>query len=354
MKKLNREIFIEKSNKIHNNKFDYSLVEYKNVRTPVKIICSNCGVFEQLPWTHMKGIGCSNCNLQTKESFIEKSIKKHGIKYDYDNINFIDNKTKIAIQCKKHGNFEQTPASHIRGSGCPKCFIEKHTLTNQEFIIKSSKKHRNLFDYSLTNYKNNKSKIKIICKKHGIFEQTPNHHLNGSGCPKCVRIIDTKNLILKSKEVHGDIFDYSNTQYKSNKTKIKIICKKHGEFLQQPTSHLQGCGCPICSLSKGEKEILNYLNENNIQFQPQKIFKECKNARQLPFDFYLPKHNICIEYQGRQHYLQIEFFGGNKKLIYIQNNDEIKRNFCKDNNIKLLIIKYDENITEKLKEIKIN
>lgn len=113
MKKLNNDIFIFKSNEIHNNKFDYSLVKYKNVRTPVEIICKKCGVFSQLPWTHMKGIGCIRCNYQTKDTFIEKSISKHGNIYNYDNVNFVDNKTKVNIICDKHGVFTQLSLIHI-------------------------------------------------------------------------------------------------------------------------------------------------------------------------------------------------------------------------------------------------
>lgn len=348
MKKLNRELFIEKSKIVHGDKFNYDLVEYKNVRTTVKIICPKCGVFEQLPWTHMKGIGCSKCNLQTKDKFIEKSIKKHGYKYNYDNINFIDNKTKIDIMCNTHGIFEQTPKAHLQGQGCYKCFIDRKALTTQKFIEKSIKKHGEIYDYSYTNYISSSEDVEIICVKHGSFMQNANHHLNGSGCPKCVRIVDTQNFISKSVEIHGNIFDYSKTFYYDYKTKIKIICKEHGEFLQTPNSHLQGCGCPTCSLSKGEIEISKFLDNHNIQYEKQKKFRNCKNKAFLPFDFYLSKYNLCIEYQGRQHYLEINFFGGLKSLKYQQNNDKIKKNFCKNSNIKLLIIKYDENILSKL------
>ena len=132
MKKLNKEQFVKKSRLVHGDKFNYDLVEYKNVRTFVKIICPNCGVFEQLPWTHMKGVGCLKCNLQTKDKFIEKSITKHGHKYNYENVVFINNTTKVKIKCEKHGIFNQTPALHIRGSGCPKCF---NRLLQRENIL---------------------------------------------------------------------------------------------------------------------------------------------------------------------------------------------------------------------------
>ena len=141
MRKINKEIFINKSKIIHGEKFDYTLVDYKNVRTKVKIICSNCGVFEQLPWVHMKGNGCSKCQNLTKETFINNSTKVHGYKYNYDKVDITNNKTKIIIECKEHGFFKQTPAAHMRGQGCYNCFIKRKTLTNDDFINKSNQIH---------------------------------------------------------------------------------------------------------------------------------------------------------------------------------------------------------------------
>ena len=347
MKKLSKEEFIKKVEVIHNNKHNYSLVEYKNTRTPVKIICPNCGVFEILPHSHLQGIGCAKCNLLTTEKFIKRSNNTHNYIYNYDKVDIIDIKTKVIINCKIHGDFEQRPDAHMKGQGCLKCFKKRKIFTTEEFIKKSEIKHNNLYDYSLSNYKGSKYNIKIICKKHGIFEQSAHHHMNGSKCPRCIRIIDTENFILKAKEIHGDNYSYSKSIYQ-NRTKICITCNKHGDYMQSPGSHLQGIGCPICSQSKGEKKISNILDFYNIQYNREVIFKNCKNKRSLPFDFYLSKYNTCIEYQGRQHYLDIDFFGGYKKLKYVQNNDFIKEKFCVDNNIKLLIIKYDENIKEKL------
>lgn len=212
MKKLNTEIFIEKAKLVHNNKYDYSLVDYKTTRIPIKIICPNCGEFEILPHSHLQGIGCRKCNILNKEKFIEMSNKKHNHKYNYDNVDNVDNnKTKVIIKCNKHDCFEQEVRAHLAGQGCPKCYREQKTFSKDKFITQANIKHNNIYDYSLVEYENNKNKIKIICKKHGIFEQNAGHHLNGSKCPKCMRIINTENFIFKANEKHNNLYDYSNS-----------------------------------------------------------------------------------------------------------------------------------------------
>jgi len=226
--------------------------------------------------------------------------------------------------------------------------------TTDEFIKQSNDVHGNKYDYSIVEYKGTHHKIKIICSIHGIFQQTPNHHLRNTGCPLCGNIktrTPIEKFIKKSKDIHGNKYDYSLVKYKDSHTKIKIICKKHGIFEQRPYSHLSNAGCPKCKQSKGEKTINNKLTNLNIDFVNQKIFKDCKNIRYLPFDFYLPDYNMCIEYDGRQHYQHIEYFGDKNNFIYTKHNDKIKTNYCKDNNIDLLRIRYDENIEEKLNSI---
>ncbi len=129
---------------------------------------------------------------------------------------------------------------------------------------------------------------------------------------------------------------------KNNRTKVKIICITHGTFEQIPNAHLNNQGCPKCNSSKGELKTEQYLKENNIQFENQKTFPNCKNKLPLPFDFYLPKHNICIEYDGEQHFIPKSCFGGNKQFQRTKQNDLIKNQFCKNNNIKLIRIPYNE------------
>jgi len=151
-----------------------------------------------------------------------------------------------------------------------------------------------------------------------------------------------------SKLKHGNFYDYSLVEYTHSSKKVKIICPIHGEFEQNAGAHIRGVGCLDCNSSKGEKEIRLFLERNNINFSTQHIFENCKNERYLPFDFFLPELNICIEYDGLQHFKPIEYFGGEKTLEIIKSHDKIKTEFCANNNITLIRIKYNENILNKL------
>ena len=160
--------------------------------------------------------------------------------------------------------------------------------------------------------------------------------------------MDLQKFIIRCKEIHNNKYDYSLVDYVDYITKVKIICPKHGVFKQSPIDHWKQSGCPSCNESKGEQSIRKILTDRFISFEGQKRFPNCKNKYTLPFDFYLPDYNLCIEYNGEQHYKPNKHFGGEKTLINVQKNDNIKINFCKLNDINLLIIRFDENILEKL------
>ncbi len=283
--------------------------------------------------------------------FINKAKLIHGDKYDYSLVEYKNNYTKVNILCSKHGEFEQTPYHHTnRNHGCPKCSKTKR-LTNDDFISEAIKIHGNKYDYSKVNYKNMKSIIYIICPKHGEFKQIPESHITQkTGCPKCSKKYhySTDEFIRIVSSLHNDKYDYSVVNYKNNYTKIKIICPEHGEFEQTPSNHLQGKGCELCNESKGENIIKLWLEKNNIKYIRQHRFIDCVYKRKLPFDFYLPEHNICIEFNGKQHYNPIKYWGGEDGLKSQQKRDNIKINYCKNKSIKLLTIKYNENIVSKL------
>jgi len=279
----------------------------------------------------------------TKE-FIEIAKKIHGNKYSYDKSEYINAKTKLTITCCKHGDFVQTPDAHIYAKkGCLKCSGAKKYST-EEIIEKFKKTHGNKYNYSLVDYCGMFKKVKIICKEHGVFEQTPKNHIMGKECGKCHGRNKTNiEFIEECKIVHKNLYDYSKVKYKNMKTKVKIVCVKHGDFLQTPETHLKGCGCPKCKNSKGESLIYRILIENKIGFIPQKMFDGCRNTitgKMLPFDFYLIDLNICIEYDGEQHFKKMRF--KNSNLEDIQHRDKIKTEFCKKNGIKLLRINYKD------------
>ena len=347
LKVKNVEQFILDAKKIHGDKYDYSLVDYKKSHDKIKIICTEHGIFEQKPNNHLNGQNCPKCinnNFKSStEEFIKKAKDIHGDKYDYSLVNYKNNKTNVKIICDGI-IYEQSPKSHLKG-------IDLKHITKNEFIEKSKKTHGDKYDYSLVEFKTTNDYIKIICPKHGIFEQRMASHYN-NGCNKCAeedRKLTTEEFIKRANKIHENKYDYSLVNYTSAHNKIEIICPKHGIFEQTPNSHTNSKqGCPICNESKGEREIRLFLKHNKIKYKQQKRFKKCKNSKLLPFDFYLPEYNYCIEFDGKQHFEAIEFFGGEEFFRYRQENDKIKNEYCHNNNIRLIRIKYDENITEKL------
>lgn len=292
------------------------------------------------------------------EYFIEKSKKIHANKYNYDNVNYINNCTKVDLICNIcKTKFSQLPTNHYRGNGgCPKCKIkivaDKKKYTKELFIEKCNLIHKNKYDYTDIEYNRIFDKIKILCKKCGeYFVQLANDHLRGAGCTKCFlekRKLTNEEFIEKSIKIHFDKYDYSLINYINTYQKIKIICKKHGEFHQSPTHHLQGSGCPLCNSSKGEIYIKNFLDKNKINYKSQFRINECRNKIPLPFDFaiFIEDKMKLIEFNGIQHYSinkRSKDINKNKKNFEnIQLHDKIKKDYCKENNIPLLVIKYDE------------
>ena len=364
-KNLSNEEFIERCKRMHGDKYDYSLVNYRNGREKIKIFCKECEeYFYQFAQNHMLGSGHKKCAFKrkklSKETFIEEAKKTHKDKYDYSLIDYKRTNVKVKIICKIHGIFKQQPINHLRGAGCPFC-SKNIKKTQEEFIEKATLVHNNKYDYSLVNYINNKTKVKIICKKHGVFEQLPNSHtIQKCGCPKCAneetaikQTFTSEKFIEESKKIHGNKYDYSLVDYKNARTKVKIICKKHGMFEQIAYCHQQGAGCPVCNYSKGEERIQNYLIDNNIKFEPQKKYNDLIDNSYLSYDFYIPSKNLLIEFNGMQHYEWEQYFQPTYRDFLVQkHHDWLKRKYAKDNNINLLTIPYWElyNIDKILKE----
>lgn len=371
MRRLTTEEFIKRAIEIHGGRYDYSSAIYKGKRKVVEIVCKKHGVFEQNAGVHLSGSGCKKCHFEgmsrrqtlTTEEFIKKATEVHGDRYDYSLTNYKNSQIKVKIICPEHGLFLQTPANHLFNHGCGECARkeqkERQTLTTENFIKKAINIHENKYDYSLVDYKNNSTKVKIICPKHGIFNQAPNSHISGeNGCSQCSGKfkITLDFFKKKAKKIHGNKYDYSLiSEIKNNTTKIKIICTEHGEFMQMPDAHLnQKQGCPHCRESKGERDISIFLKKNKISFKRQHTFKGCvnpKTGRKLRFDFYLPNYNLCIEYDGEQHFKPKKRFGGENGYNLTIYRDNIKNEFCKNNKIKLMRIKFNEKIINKLNKI---
>lgn len=215
------------------------------------------------------------------------------------------------------------------------------------FIQKSTLIHGDKYNYSLVNFSHTKTPVEIICKTHGSFFQTPNKHLAGQGCKKCSGLekLDLNEFIKRVNSVHNNYYIYDKTNYINIRTKVLITCPIHGDFFQNPQKHISGQGCTSCNKSKAQNKIFLILNNLNENFIVEHKFDKCVNPktnRRLPFDFYLSKYNLCIEYDGEQHYRPFSKFGGDKTFIETQERDKIKNKFCKENKIILKRIHYKD------------
>ena len=284
--------------------------------------------------------------MNKREKFIEKACVVHGYKYNYSKVEYYNCKEKVCIICPEHGEFWQTPDNHIQGRGCPVCrYIsssKKNSKNTNDFIKKAEGIHNNRYDYSKVEYKNNSSKVCIICPEHGEFWQTPTGHIDKKqGCPKC-----SKNHKYTTKEYLENIpkdmletYDYSKFIYNTTHKKSIVICPKHGEFLQTPHNLRKGIGCPKCKESKAEKEVRRFLVKNKITYKYEYKFSDINKKQSL--DFFLPEYNIAIECQGIQHFKPTDFAGRgqgwaeneHKHIIELDNS---KKSECERKGITLL------------------
>ena len=362
-----KDFFIKKATLIHGDKYDYSKVEYKNMSTKVCIVCPEHGEFWQTPKAHISlGYGCVKCGRLiyankrklSLENFIKKGNEIHSNKYDYCKVNYTNSYNKVCIICPKHGEFLQTPHDHLKGSGCPMCakikIGDKRKISTEDFIKKSKIIHGDKYDYSKVEYIDNKSKVCIICPKHGEFWQVPNYHLQGCGCTKCgnekisnLKKHNMENVVKNFNKIHDNKYDYSKVYYIGNSEKVCIICPKHGEFWQTPHDHLEGHGCPKCGikLSVAENEIYEFC---------KKLYPSSEQSNRTiiyPYelDIYIPEINAAIEYNG--------LLWHSDKYKTNKNYHLNKLNACKEKGIKLLQIFEDEYVNnrdivyEKIKHI---
>lgn len=292
--------FIKRAESVHGaGTYDYTKSVYTNNKTKLTVICPkhNCE-FTPTPTHFLRGSRCPECGRESgnlkqsksKEEFVKDAVRMHGNKYNYDKSVYINKYTKLIITCPTHGDFEQTPSTHLvprdskngESCGCPKCGeetrIDKRRFTNEEFILRS-------------------------IDRYGV-----------------------------------DAFDYSKLNYINDKTDVKLICKKHdNEFNITPSNHYRGAGgCKKCQASSGEITIRNILTNKGIKFEEQKTFPDCVHQKLLKFDFYLPDHNTVIEFHGIQHFEPVAYFGGEEGFKLTQERDKIKKDYCVSHGINLI------------------
>lgn len=319
------------------------------------------------PCSILQGCGCTQCKID-KDIINAQSRRTPHRQYLTDIINndipiepleeYVNGKTKIRHRCKicKH-EWDVRPHNILSGNGCPVCGIQKTKEANMKnhdkYAIELS--NQNPTVEVIEQYKGSQKSIKHYCKIHNVeFYVRPSDALKGYGCKQChsERIYNSK--VKPHNQYEDELIDRGiNIEvvgtYINAITPITHKCLKcHHEWLVAPNNILRGSGCPKCNESHGEKTIASWLNNHKVNFIPQYRFDDCKDKYTLPFDFYLVDYNICIEYQGEQHYRAVDFFGGDERFKLCQLHDQIKRNYCDNQNIPLLCIRYDKNIEEEL------
>lgn len=303
--KIDNFEIIKMFKEVHNDLYDYSLVNYKTMHYKVCIICKEHGEFLQEPNQHYRRkAGCPKCannRCKTKlkdtvDNFIKKSIKIHGNLYNYDKVDYLKNAHEdVIIICPLHGEFKLTPNEHLsKKCGCKKCSLIKKRKTTEQFIKEAKKIHNNKYDYSLVEYTTNVKNIKIICPEHGIFEQSPiNHIFQKHGCQKCgfnligfnrtkfKKICKIKNRIAKLYFIHF---------YNNNEEFIKIgITSKSVEKRFRSENKL-GYAIKIIKYLEGEASKIW-----NMEKKLHKKFKEFKHIPKINFNGSTECFNINIK-----------------------------------------------------------
>lgn len=210
----------------------------------------------------------------TIEEILSKFKAKHGDRYDYSKVKYVSANQKVTIICSEHGEFEAYPIKHYRGSNCPSC----GRLTQNELLNRFRQVHGERYDYSKVVFVSSKSKVKIICKLHGEFEQRAYKHYGGSNCPYCSRsTLKLEKVLNEFTQVHGTKYNYTKVKYVNTHSTVEIICPYHGPFFQSPSAHKKGAECPKCAIKK--------VSANKIIKRSKTILTEFESVHGKNYDY---------------------------------------------------------------------
>lgn len=289
--------FMERARAAHGDRYLYNNVVFIDSIHPIIVTCREHGDWSVLPpnHTHRKS-GCPKCCggvLRDAESVIREARSVHGNRYLYTDFTYVGLHKKATIICREHGPFSQTVSDHINnGSGCPQC------------------------------------------KRVSLHKQ---------------KVKDITWFVSKANEKHGNKYDYSDTAYSGAHTLVSIKCPKHGVFKQSANSHVRGSGCLRCRVSTGEVHVREALDNMNVKYNEQVTFDGCRNIRPLRFDFvvyYRSRPAFAIEVQGHQHYQKVMFSStgdSEKRFTQIRQRDAKKRSFCRSISLPLVCVDMRKN-----------
>lgn len=391
--KCNTACFVEKAIKVHGDKYDYSLVNYIDNKTKVKIICSVHGIFEQQPNDHTSHKnGCRKCAQEvqrqkvskTREEVVQKFKEQYGDKYDYSKFQYNGVHEKSIIICKLHGEFKISANSHHQGTECNKCkrletkirkgeTVYKSLISEEDFFRRADERHKGKYDYTNTKYTDYNSYIEFRCKKHDckISQLAKSHLHNKGGCKACKKeavcnkhLKTQQDFIKDGVEKHNGYYDYSKSEYINSKTKLIIGCPIHGDFKQTPNDHLNGHGCRKCgnvgstyNIKKAERnkeewsktqtvlyliefksEDENYIkigisNEKDLRHSVLERVSKCKIVDSLLINIDLYKAVIVEQttIKDIKHckYVPLQNYPGYTECFKIDCKDEVRNNIIK-------------------------
>jgi len=300
--------------------------EYIHSKYYHNVECTKCNTVQKKKINTIKNrFGCSYCYGNNKKTYEE--VKSIFSKKDFELLDeFYKNSMYLHnIKCKKCGLSQKKKLNDIQnGRGCPRCYGNE-LKTTEQFIEDANKIHGFKYNYELVNYINAMSKVKIICSKHGMFEQIVSSHLSGCGCNDCgyEKVIESlkfskEEFIQKAIKIHKDKFSYEMVNYVNNKIKILIFCKKCNVYFNQaPDKHLSGQGHKKCSCSNISKPEIDWLNKQNIQENYRQATIIVNNKNYL-VDAYIPETNTIYEFFG-------DFWHGNPKVFKLENINPVTK-----------------------------
>lgn len=338
----------------YGDQYDYSQIPDEGKWNPNQMLTITCRIHNESKeirasrlLNHLSQFLCKKCasehvvkliksnngkSYKTLENFKKELQAKYGNKYSFNEGDYKDWQTLMLFHCNEHNeDFSTSPERLLKGTVCESCNDghrkPRKPLTLQEYIEKASKVHHNKYDYSLIkeeDWNGINSYIDIRCPEHDdVFNVSARRHLEGKGkCPECwieehgkIYEISPEEIERRGREKHGNKYDYSRiTESHRIHDIVNIICPDHGPFETTLSDHFSWKGCPECydRESIGEKLTKDVLDSYNISFDDEVYLEGCDYKGHLFFDVYIEKYNICIEYQGAQHYMPIEKFGGEK------------------------------------------
>lgn len=278
--RISTQELIERFQGRHGQTYDYSRVEAAGTKKQVTIVCRHHGPFQQLPATHIKGSGCPQCGTaragekhRLDQLLFEKRVRAvHGDRYGLGRAIYVTQYDHVVVECGEHGQFMVLPFNLWQGAGCPACARRQnglnHRITQDACLCRVGQVHGKTYDHSLIRYRRMHDEIVVVCRDHGQFRPTAANYLAGRGCPGCgtlrgaanrtpMLVLGADEVLARFRRIHGDEYDYANVVYEHSNRHVEIVCRQHGPFLQTPSGHWAGKGCPECGrVNRAANQIL--------------------------------------------------------------------------------------------------